>query len=921
MARTCSIARGALLFAAACLISAAPAPTARAQGFPSPADWRDESLYQLLTDRFDDGDPANNTLQTNYSPSAGAQSHGGDYAGIRRRLYYLRGLGITGLWISPHLLNGNGEYHGYAARDFYAHAPQFGSLAELQQLIADCHALGIRVVLDVVCNHGGDLFNNNGYLAPPGEYTLTYRNLARTHAAPFDSTQWWHKHGSIGNFTDPEQILGELFGLDDLRTEDPYVRGHLVDIWSYWITTLDADAFRIDTVKHTELDFWQVWAPAVRANAAAFGKTNFFMFGEVFDGSDFKNGIYTGTQAGGPFALDSVLHYPVHYATNSVFAHGSTGAQEIVNRYNALASNYDAAARERLVTFLDNHDNPRFLHSSLANNNTDRLHAALAFQYTARGIPCLYYGTEQYFNGGNDPFCREDMFDGQFEQGPSLGNNFDQTAAGYRYVRRLNQLRREHEALRRGTFTTRQVSSSPGLFAYSRLHAGKEVLVLINTGTSSSSTSGFTTSYANGTILRDQLNPASTITVSTGGLIPGSIPVSPLEARVYVPDADYLTLDPDVTDCSIPIGTTISPVANPLILTFSQAMNTAATEAAFQTTPTVTGSFSWTAGDTVLTFEPSGASWPGPGLIRAGIAESATDAGGRSLRGGFQTEFSTTPSYTDNIDGTIAGDPRWPAAIATQTMQTQFGNNSNSQPDGNSGGSEANELYFAESPGHLYFAVSGNLEPNGNSLILFLDTDGGAGGAATLNGSGATLPWLANSPSSAAGTVLPTGMRANIALQVQLTGPGQTLSLHAFTWDAAGDFQSDQTVGTIPHNPGYPTAGSITGNVNGQPYTLIAAYDNSHTGPVGAGTGLASPNGAGAQTGLEIRIPKSLTGIGPMRVLAGISGNTGFWSNQFLPPGTTTGGNLGFTPNLNTRNIPFYDLGLVPVALTNFSAE
>ena len=99
--------------------------------------------------------------------------------------------------------------------------------------------------------------------------------------------------------------------------------------------------------------------------------------------------------------------------------------QQIEDRYDAIAANYDPAAQMRLVTFLDNHDQPRFMSASGAT--TARLNVALAFLYTARGVPCLYYGTEQAFNGTTDPNDREDMFAGQFEQGPSLGDNFNMT--------------------------------------------------------------------------------------------------------------------------------------------------------------------------------------------------------------------------------------------------------------------------------------------------------------------------------------------------------------------------------------------------------------------------------------------------------------------------------------------------------------
>ena len=121
----------------------------------------------------------------------------------------------------------------------------------------------------------------------------------------------------------------------------------------------------------------------------------------------------------------------------------------------------------RLVTFLDNHDQPRFM--SIGGATTDRLNVALAFLYTARGVPCLYYGTEQAFNGTTDPNDREDMFAGQFEQGPSLGDNFNMTHPQFQMVAKLNNFRRLYPALQTGSHANKwNDPDGPGLFAYAR---------------------------------------------------------------------------------------------------------------------------------------------------------------------------------------------------------------------------------------------------------------------------------------------------------------------------------------------------------------------------------------------------------------------------------------------------------------------
>ena len=462
--------------------------------------WQAQSIYQIVTDRFFDGDASNNNAEGNYNPSSSGAVHGGDFKGIEQKLDYIKALGATAIWISPVVLNGHGQFHGYAGRDFYQVAPHWGSLADLQHMIAAAHARGILVIDDIIVNHGDDLIysTDSGYanfLAPPAGYTLKYRNSSLTYAPPYDIynstynsannalTNLFHNNGAIPDYNTAQHMeLGELSGLDDFRTESAYVRSNMVEIYKYWIGQAGFDGFRIDTVKHVEMGFWQNWCPLVHAYAASIGKPNFFMFGEVYDGSDSKCGSYTGAQSGGPFALDSVLDYPLYFMVNSVFASASGNTKQIEDRYNAIAANYDPAAQMRLVTFLDNHDQPRFLSASGAN--AARLNVALVFLYTARGIPCLYYGTEQAFNGTTDPNDREDMFDGQFEQGPSLGDNFNMTHPQFQMVAKLNNFRRLYPTLQIGSHVNKwNDPSGPGLFAYARRLGTEEVFVVFNTST------------------------------------------------------------------------------------------------------------------------------------------------------------------------------------------------------------------------------------------------------------------------------------------------------------------------------------------------------------------------------------------------------------------------------------------------------
>ena len=272
--------------------------------------WRNQSIYQIITDRFFDGNPSNNNFYGGAEPATGNKTHGGDWSGVERKLDYIKALGATAIWLSPVLKNGAGDfdYHGYAATDFYNVDPRFGSLQDLQRLVAEAHRRGILVINDVVVNHGSTWVDSTdfgfaNFVYPPSGYNLRYNSGGRQYAPPFDNASIssafgntnlaniFHNNGGTQNWSDWTQVeLGELASLDDFRTESSYVRARMTEIWSYWINAVGFDAYRIDTVKHVEMGFWDEWSPAIRAAAQAADKPNFFQFGEVYDGSDSKVG-------------------------------------------------------------------------------------------------------------------------------------------------------------------------------------------------------------------------------------------------------------------------------------------------------------------------------------------------------------------------------------------------------------------------------------------------------------------------------------------------------------------------------------------------------------------------------------------------------------------------------------------------------
>ncbi|MEQ1501585.1 MAG: alpha-amylase family glycosyl hydrolase [Myxococcota bacterium] len=522
-------------------------------------DWRDEVIYQVLVDRFADGD-VNNDFNKSWDPNDLARYQGGDYQGLIDQVGYLETLGVTAIWISPVVANveedaGVAGYHGYWTQNFEEVNPHFGDLAKLRELVAVMHQHGIKVIVDIVVNHVGQLFyydiNMNGqgdvtaYYATNGSDELdlvtewdpgfdprriqAFTSLGESGDAPlgwvydpaidrmppepseFQNPDWYNRMGRVDDWGSSDQVVYGDFpgGLKDLATENPNVREALIRVFSDWITHTDIDGYRIDTVKHVEHGFWTEFCPAIRAHAADLGKQNFLLFGEAFDGDDALIGGYTTTDE-----LDSVAYFSQKYRVfDGVFAHGGpTAAVE-----DLFAERLDhwglepqdggvgVAPVDLPVNFIDNHDVPRFL-----NQQPDEraLKTALLFLLTEPGIPVLYYGTEQGFSGGNDPANREPIWPTGYRTDGPL----------YRYIQELTAIRRDHPALRRGDLTfVASDADGPGILAYERATDDDRVLVVINTA-DEPATVAAAVSFTPGATMVDALSSAE-VAISADGTL------------------------------------------------------------------------------------------------------------------------------------------------------------------------------------------------------------------------------------------------------------------------------------------------------------------------------------------------------------------------------------------------------------------
>jgi glycosidase len=433
----------------------------------SAADFKREIIYQIITDRFFDGDAGNNNPAQSGGLFDASKTNfqaywGGDLAGIEQKLPYLAGMGVTALWISPPVDNENvniggaaigAPYHGYQGHDFKRIEEHFGdpsnSWTAFDNLVAAAHSRGIKVIVDFAPNHSNN--NNNGEFGAffdDGKFVGDYKN---------DTGGYFHRNPNIADFNDRYQVqYFTLSNLSDFNQENPVVDAYLKSA-AQLFQQHKVDGFRIDAIKHATWGWLYSFVNNIYTSADTF------TFGEwIADTTSdpLYHDLYKFANRSGFAALD----FPLYHAIDDVFARDNSFG-EIDGVLSQEALHFQQAGD--LVTFLDNHDRQRFLSIS---NNRNRLHEALAFLLTCRGVPVIYYGTEQYLhvntNSGNDPFNRPMM------------SSFDTSTTAYQLIGKLASLRKTNPAIAYGTIGQRWINND--VYIYERAFAGSTVLVAIN---------------------------------------------------------------------------------------------------------------------------------------------------------------------------------------------------------------------------------------------------------------------------------------------------------------------------------------------------------------------------------------------------------------------------------------------------------
>ncbi|MFN2224490.1 MAG: alpha-amylase family glycosyl hydrolase [Candidatus Promineifilaceae bacterium] len=513
--------------------------------FPSPADWRDCWIYFLMVDRFNnpDADPRSTTADPPLAWDGRYDfRQGGTFKGIQEQLGYIHSLGARAIWLSPVLKNPKADwawnYHGYGAQDFLAVDEHFGSDGtretaeqELAELVAEAHARGIYVILDIVINHAGRVFD---YLrggdavmsfADPGVMDGPFGNEpailwldrdghsrwewldAQGDQADFgaDDAVWpaelqrpafFRRRGSKltdepgpegfvrGDFDVLRQLVVEydagVPGQEEIRADlgTKPVLSVIIRAYQYLIAKYDFDGFRIDTVKYVAPAAVQTFGNAIREFALSIGKRNFFTFGEIYD-DEHTIAAFVGRNGGNTegFGIDAALDFPLFFQLPGV-AKGQLGVEAIGRVYEErkraeqeLLSSHGEAGRY-FVTFLDSHDQKnRFNHPQTPD---EQVTLGLAILFTLHGIPCLYYGTEQGLEGTKDRWGQPDLGSLESVREALWGKAgaFDQDHPLFRQIKEIAQLRAVEPALRYGRLYFRQVSGNGHDFGHSTGRGG-----------------------------------------------------------------------------------------------------------------------------------------------------------------------------------------------------------------------------------------------------------------------------------------------------------------------------------------------------------------------------------------------------------------------------------------------------------------
>lgn len=438
-------------------------------------------LYLITPDRFANGEPNNDnvkgmTEQTDRSFRGGR--HGGDIAGIRQHLDYIREMGFTAIWLNPLLENNMAEYsyHGYSTTDFYQVDPRFGTNEDYRQLAAEGRAQGIKLIMDMVVNHCGsehwwmndlptpDWINNN-----QGTYVQTNHRktvLQDPHVAQVDKV----------GFTDGWFVPT----MPDLNQRNPLMATYLTQNAIWWVEYLGLAGIRMDTYPYPDEDYMAEWTRRLTTEFPYLNIVGEEWFGRPSQVSYWQ--VDKNNPNGYTSYLPSLMDFPLQTAIVDALKEEESFSTGWITAYEMLAQDFLYPYPHDLVVFPDNHDMSRIYQQ--VGEDEENYRIALAYFLTTRGVPQLYYGTEILMTNppeGDHGDIRADFpggWSGDDVNGFTGEGLQPNQRAAQSYLRSLLNWRQTARAVHEGRML--HYLPEKGIYTYFRIAEGQRVMVLLN---------------------------------------------------------------------------------------------------------------------------------------------------------------------------------------------------------------------------------------------------------------------------------------------------------------------------------------------------------------------------------------------------------------------------------------------------------
>jgi glycosidase len=458
---------GSIGLASGVSVGAADVDTASKLDVSSRVDYSQDIIYQVLTDRLRDGDTSNNPDGELYDGDCSELTKycGGDWQGLIDKIKdgYIPDMGVTALWISPPFENvyeihpdyNSAAYHGYWVRDLKSTNPFFGDMNKFEELVNVAHDHGIKIVMDFIPNHSNPAneedpsFMEDGALYDGGNYVASYN----------DDPGYFRHNGGIDFSSDPsyeETIYKNLYDLPDYDLQADFIDSYIKEAIELWLD-MGIDGLRIDAVAHISPEWQKTLMDTIYEHRPVF------TFGEWFLGADESDPKYYefSNESG-----MSLLDFRYGQELQQVLRDFNDDWYGFWNMLEETEAEHDQVVDQ--VTFLDNHDMDRFSGEDTvwSYRNTEM---ALAVLLTSRGVPNIYYGTEQYMIGANEPGSPANR---------AKMTSFDQSTTAYQVIQNLAPLRKNNPAVAYGDTEQRWINSD--VLIYERQFGDNVVVVEIN---------------------------------------------------------------------------------------------------------------------------------------------------------------------------------------------------------------------------------------------------------------------------------------------------------------------------------------------------------------------------------------------------------------------------------------------------------